>query len=342
MSETEAAADLPQLRITHGTIFRRHWASILLTLCLILISTGVWLMQPFVLGLAINDLTEGSWRGTIFLAALQVTVLLVGGVRRFIDTRVYGRIYREIATETVNASQEAGVELTRIAARASLLREVVQFFEFRIPNTLRSFVNLVGSLALLAVLVLPVFYACLGALAVMVLITLAVQRRLLRLNRGLNDELEMEVDVFGRADSDATAAHFEKVTRFNVARSDVEVVMYGLLSVVLTGTLLFALYWVVSVVQAEIGTVFSVFSYVVRFQMAVNTFPRTYEDMLRTFEITKRVNDLTGGRRPKKTKRQKAPLEEVTTASLPSDRQTPEEQTARLIALMTNTVRRPR
>ena len=145
------------LNITHGRIFRRYWGSILVTLGLILASASLWLMQPYLLGLAIDGLTQGAWRGVAYLAGLQVLVLFIGGARRFFDTRVYTRIYRDIGEETVAASQAAGLPLTRMTARANMLREVVRFFEFRVPATLRSFINLVGSLGLLYFLSAPVF-----------------------------------------------------------------------------------------------------------------------------------------------------------------------------------------
>ena len=278
------------LNITHGRIFRRYWAPILVTLGLILLSASLWLMQPFLLGLAIDGLVAGEWRGVAYLAGLQVLVLTIGATRRFFDTRVYTRIYRDIGEETVAASQAAGVQLTRITARANMLREVVRFFEFRVPSTLRSFINLIGSLGLLAFLSLPVFYACLGGAAFIALTSALFSGRLLRVNAAINDQLEEEVDVFAARSRAGTEEHLRKLAGFQVRRSDLQVVMFGANSLALMGVLLFSLYHIVSVEQAAIGVVFSVFSYVTRFQNAVDQFPASYVELLRTLEITRRIN----------------------------------------------------
>ncbi len=278
------------LNITHGRIFRRYWGSILVTLGLILASASLWLMQPYLLGLAIDGLTQGAWRGVAYLAGLQVLVLFIGGARRFFDTRVYTRIYRDIGEETVAASQAAGLPLTRMTARANMLREVVRFFEFRVPATLRSFINLVGSLGLLYFLSAPVFFACLGGAAFIVVTSAIFSGSILRVNAKINDQLEEEVDVFAARSAEGVRQHFASIAGFQVRRSDLQVMMFGLNNIGLMGVLLFSLYQVVSVEQAAIGIVFSVFSYVTRFQNAVESFPATYVELLRTVEITRRIN----------------------------------------------------
>ena len=293
-------------RITHWSLFRRRWGSISATLVLVLASTLLWLAQPYVLGIAINDLTEGAWLGTAMLVGVQLAVIVIGGVRRMLDTRVYGRLYREVSTEVVVNSQQAGLGLTRIAARASMLREVVKFFEHQVPRTIRAFVNLAGSLVLLWLLAPPVFFVCLAGGGFVFGLTLLVGRRLFRLNAELNDELEREVAVLEGRDADEVEAHFASVTRHRVAKSDLEVVIYGLSTAALSVALIFGLYWMIAEEGAAIGTVFSVFTYVIRFQMAATTVPATYQETVRTLEITRRINDL--GERAETPARAKGPM----------------------------------
>ena len=280
------------LNITHGRIFKRFWAPILGTLTLILVSSSLWLIQPFLLGRAIDGLVQDEWRGVVLLAGLQIGVLSIGAMRRYYDTRVYTRIYRTIGGEAVSASQAAGVELTRVSARANMLREVVNFFEFRVPATLRSVVDLVGSLALLAFLSTNVFYACAGAMGVIILVSLVFSGRLFKLNSRLNNQLEKEIDVFESRSPERTDGHLSEVARWRVRASDTEVIMFGLSSLTLMLVMFYALYDTVSVQDALIGEVFAVITYVGRFQFAVNTFPGAYQQLIRTLEITRRINQI--------------------------------------------------
>ena len=280
------------LAVTHGNIFRRYWGSILTTLGLILVSSLLWLLQPFLLGVAIDGLIADDWSGVIWLAQLQFGVLAIGMTRRFYDTRVYARIYRDIAEQAVTASQEASLELTRITARAGMLREVVSFFEFSLPSSLRAVINLVGSVALLWFLSKTVLIACAIAIVLMALIGIGFSGRIRSLSRNISDQQEREVDVIAQQSRTETREHFRLLARWQIAFSDTDVIMFGLSNVVLTGVLLFALYQTVSVANAEVGTIFAVFSYVTRFQFAAYNLPYTYQQLLRTLEITERVNRL--------------------------------------------------
>jgi ABC-type multidrug transport system fused ATPase/permease subunit len=280
------------LNITHGRIFSRYWASILVTFALIVISAGLWLVQPFLLGVAIDGMVKGEWVGVLSLAALQVVALLVGAARRIYDVRVYTRIYRDIGEEALVASHAAGVELTRVAARASMLREVVTFFEFRVPATLRSFIDLVGSLAFLAFLSMPVFFTCLGGAVAISLTAGLFSGRLIRVNAALNDQLEREVDIYASRSTEEARDHLRALTGHQVRRADLQVAMFSVNSLALIGVLLYSLYHVVSVEGAAIGAIFAVFTYVIRFLAAVDSLPTAYVELLRTVEITRRINDI--------------------------------------------------
>ncbi|MEQ1932048.1 MAG: ABC transporter six-transmembrane domain-containing protein [Parvularculaceae bacterium] len=294
VGKTKRGKDKAQkaLNITHGRIFGRYWGSILVTFLLIIVSSGLWLFQPFLLGVAIDGMTKGQWIGVASLAGLQALALFVGAARRLYDVRVYTRIYRDIGAETLAASHAANVEITRVAARASMLREVVTFFEFRVPATLRSFLDLVGSLGFLAFLSMEVFVACLSGAVVIAALAAAFSGRLLRVNAALNDQLEREVDIYAGRSAEEARLHLKALTGHQVRRADLQVAMFSVNSVALMGVLFYSLYHVVSVQGAAIGAVFAVFTYVVRFLGAVDALPTAYVELLRTIEITRRINDI--------------------------------------------------
>ena len=55
---------------------------------------------PFVLGITINDLIAGSFRGVWWLIGLEAVRLIIGVSRRLYDTRVYAEIYTDVADTT--------------------------------------------------------------------------------------------------------------------------------------------------------------------------------------------------------------------------------------------------
>jgi ABC-type multidrug transport system fused ATPase/permease subunit len=277
-------------RVTHWRIFRRYWLSITVTLGLIVVAAGLWLFQPYLLGRAIDGLVVQEWIGVVHLAVLQVGVLIIGAAQRYYDTRVYTRIYRDIGAEVVTASQAAGVEITRTAARASMLREVVNFFEDRIPSITGSLIDLVGSLVLLYFLSWRVFLASLAAMGIIAFVSMLYGGRLFALNSGYNDQLEKEIDIYQSKSREATEKHLGALALWQIRRSDTQVSIFSMTNIALMAVVLFALYDTVSVQQAAIGTVFAVLTYVRRFQSAVNDFPVAFQQIIRTLEITRRIN----------------------------------------------------
>ena len=75
------------------------------TLSMLTVERMLGVAVPFVLGVAINDLIAGSFRGVWWLVGLELVALIIGTLRRLYDTRVYAGIYTDIADKTAQRSQ---------------------------------------------------------------------------------------------------------------------------------------------------------------------------------------------------------------------------------------------
>ena len=78
-------------RPTLAGIWKTYWVKIAGTLSLLTAERLFGVAVPFVLGVAINDLIAGSFRGVWWLIVLELAALLIGTVRRLYDTRVLCR-----------------------------------------------------------------------------------------------------------------------------------------------------------------------------------------------------------------------------------------------------------
>ena len=132
------------------------------TIGLVLVESIIELLLPLFIGLAINDLLEDRYGGLIALAGLGIAALVVGSVRRFVDTRAYAGMYEVIASEMVEREQARGTETTRIAARTTLLGEFVEFLEDSMPQIISAAIGTVGILIIIAGLNTNVLFACLA------------------------------------------------------------------------------------------------------------------------------------------------------------------------------------
>ncbi len=251
---------------------------------------GIFLLLiPLVIGWAVDDLNGGETRGLWQLFAVCLMLLIVGACRRFHDTRVYSGIYREVSNELVLREKARKTDLSRISARTHLFTEFIEFLENSLPDIFNQFVGLVGALVNIALIDLRVLSACLlGALMTLGIFMLS-QNRMLRLNRGQNNELEKQVDIIAAHDPDGLGKHFRALMGWNIKLSDLETINFSLTWIVLAGVLLYSIVAVASSDTAGFGRLVSTVMYVFGFIDSVMTFPLYYQQMIRLGEIADRL-----------------------------------------------------
>ncbi len=193
-------------------LFRIHRRRILLTYGLFTLENLARLAHPFVLGLAVHDLLGASYRGLLFFVLQHAVYVLLSGGRRMYDTRAFSHIYTDLASRLVLA-QRGRVELSRLAARSALSREMVSFFERDVPVALEVLYSLAGAAAMLALYDWVMVPLCLSLLLPLYSLNCSYGRQMLRLNGRLNDQLEREVDAIGRGRPREVRRHYRMLAR---------------------------------------------------------------------------------------------------------------------------------
>ena len=130
-------------------LFRANRIPILASYALFMLENSLRLAQPLVLGLAINDLLNQSYRGLAWFIAQHLSHMLIGSLRQVYDTRVFAGIYRDLASEMVVAQRDANIDISRIAARSAMSRAYIEFFERHVPTLIRASWSVVGGMAML-------------------------------------------------------------------------------------------------------------------------------------------------------------------------------------------------
>lgn len=152
-----------QTDLTHAAIAKRYALPVAGTMGLLIIENILAAIAPLFLGRAIDGLIAQTYSALWIFLAVAVTGLIIAIGRRVYDTRVYARIYREAASETVEKENLKEAAVTRITARANFVSEFVEFFEIYLPLALTSFFGLFGSVAMLAFLSPPLALCAAGA-----------------------------------------------------------------------------------------------------------------------------------------------------------------------------------
>ncbi|MEO1135527.1 MAG: ABC transporter six-transmembrane domain-containing protein [Pseudomonadota bacterium] len=275
--------------LTHGAILRRYKLAIGGTFALLILENVIQVMQPLFLGFAIDGLIAQSYRELWTFVALAMTGLSIGVARRLYDTRAYGRIYRETASETVENENAKSTPVSKVTARANFVSEFAEFFELYLPMALSSVASLIGAVVMLF-FISPLLGACaFGVGGVVGLVFFISRNAISTMNTSLNNEMERQVEVLEERNPVSAGLHFSSIVRWRIRLSDLEARNFGIafgLTIVLAALAVFIL---IVREQASEGTVFAALTYILQFSEAAIILPYSYQQFIRTREISARL-----------------------------------------------------
>jgi ABC-type multidrug transport system fused ATPase/permease subunit len=275
-------------------LFRRYKWRMLATYALFNIENLLRLAQPLALGFAIDGLLKSSYVGVLIFVGQHLAHLIVGSFRKMYDTRVFTSIYSQLVTDLVTDQRGSDVDVSRIAARTTMSREYVEFFERYVPLLIRATYSVVGALVMLAVFDWMLVLICLALAVPAWLLNAAYGRRTLDLNAALHDRYEAEVAVIRDGDAETVRNHFDEVGRWRVRLSDAEAGNFAMMELFVLGVLVASLVQFCTTVTPEPGTIFAVFRYVLMFIMGLDTLPRLVEQWSRLKDIGVRLRTRRG------------------------------------------------
>jgi ABC-type multidrug transport system fused ATPase/permease subunit len=271
-------------------IMLRHKYRLVLTYSLFTLEMIGNLLRPFFLGLAINDLIDGSYRGLILLSGVHLFWLLIGMIRHRLDTRTYTAIYTSLVTRFL--SRRFGKsDVSRLSAHSTLAREFVDFLEFDLVYIIEAAYSIFGSLLLLFFYDASVVLVCLAILLPVILLSWVYGRRMKRLNRLKNDELEKQVDVIAAGDQRRIRLHYENLRRWQIRISDQEAWNFGLMEVLVMFVIGISLLLTEKTAGSSIeaGTLIGIYSYIQRFVSGLDTIPYAVQRFSSLHDITRRI-----------------------------------------------------
>lgn len=281
---------VPPERATLRSLFFANKGRMLATYALFNVENLLRLAQPFVLGWAINDLLRSSYFGLMVFVVQHLAHLLISSFRQMYDTRAFTAIYTELATDLIVGQREQAVDVSRVAARSSLSREYVEFFERSVPMLIRAFYSVVGALVLLGCYDWTLIPFCVALVIPAVLLNAAYGRKTLELNSLLHDDLEREVSVIQDGNADEVRNHFQSVAHWRIKLSDAEAINFSLMELFVLGLIVASLVHFCSRDALQAGDIFAVFRYVLMFIMGLDSVPRLVQQMSRLRDIGMRMH----------------------------------------------------
>lgn len=268
----------------------KHRSQLVLTYILFSLEMLGGLLRPLFLGIAINDLMKGSYNGLILLSAAHLVTLTVGTLRHMYDTRTYSAIYVSLVTKFLSR-RIYQKDVSKLSAHSTLAREFVDFLEFDLVYVIEAAYNILGSLILMFFYDASVVLLCLAVLIPVIGISYVYGKKMNRLNKLKNDELEHQVDVISNGNAKELKQHYNNLRRWQVKTSDQEAFNFGfmefLVMIVLGASLL--LTYKTSGTAILAGNVVGIFFYVTNFAKGLETIPYTVQRLSSLTDITRRI-----------------------------------------------------
>jgi hypothetical protein len=196
------------------------------------------------------------------LVGQHLAQLFVGTARRMYDTRAFSAIYTDTATRLVRRLRDAGVGVSKVAARSSLSRELVDFFEYELKGAFNSAYGVIGGLSMLLLYDWLLVGFCVLIVAPLVLMNRRLARRSFMLNTFLNDQLEREVAVIEDGRDDPLREHYRLQAHWRIRLSDMEAWNFLQMEFFILALIVTSLTRYCSHPGVEAGDIYAVFAYI--------------------------------------------------------------------------------
>lgn len=274
-----------------ASLLRERRLGVATTYALTLFEIACALAYPALTGLAVDGLLKRDFVGLIALVAVWLVHLVISFARQRLDTRVFMGLYARIASHIVALEQDRGQTISTVSARVEMVRDMVGFFEKEVPAILHNVVAIVGSLAMLFFYDTDAGWIAMAVLLPMALVNAWYWRKALRLNQGINNEIEREVAAIESARPFAIVRHFRLLRRWRVKLSDTESWTWAVTELATIVALVFILIDFTQSPAFTAGAIYAVLAYVYDYLEGLNHTPTLVNYLARLKDVRARLRE---------------------------------------------------
>ncbi|MDU3573716.1 MAG: ABC transporter six-transmembrane domain-containing protein [Serratia marcescens] len=292
MSSHNIAAQKPVGSATNTLklLAKRNNKKLFITFFLVVAENLTYLLYPILAGIAINAIMAGQTLNAMLYGLMILFIWCLGAARRSVDTRTFAKIYAALAVSVVIAQRRNNLNHSTVAARVTLSREFVDFFELHLPTLITSLSSMIGAAVMLLIIE---FWAGISCLVILVFLACFLSRFTRKnevLYNKLNNRLEKEVDFVNKASTLSLNRHYSTLAKLRIRLSDREALGYlsvgGLVAMLFSLTII----WMSNSVNINAGHIYSVMTYLWMFATSLDDGPRLLEKYSELKDIGRRVN----------------------------------------------------
>jgi len=259
------------------------------TYTLTLLENLCMLAYPALTGLAVDGLLKYSYQGLSALIAVWLVHLFTSFVRQRYDTRVFMGIYARLAVNTVTDQNNRGHSTSIVSARVEMMRDMVGFFEADVPAMFSQVVTVIGSLVMLFTYDIEAGFIATAVLLPTALVNAWYWYRARQLHRGLNDQIEREIEDIQAARVLRLRRHFGRVRRWTVHLSDSESWTWTVTELATIVALVIILINFTRSPSFSAGAIYAVLAYVFDYVEGLDDAPALVNSLARLQDIQTRL-----------------------------------------------------
>lgn len=269
-------------------IIQSFQKKIYLTWLLVLIENILLALIPLLIGYTIDGLLKGNHNELLILSGIFLMLTLISVIRRIYDTRIYGTIRVHLGI-TVH-KQHQHLTISKKTARLDMAKELVNFLEQQIPELLTATIQICIALIVLNSFHQNLAFSAFFILILMIIIYAFFHSHFYHLNAALNEQIEQQVSIIEKNNRRKIVRHLRKLRHWEIALSDKEAILYGLIFIMITLFISYNLWLSTQLPNISTGTIFSIITYSWEYVEASIMLPASLQNWSRLHEITKRIN----------------------------------------------------
>ena len=278
-------------------LFQRFRTGIIVATLLVIVENVAWIAEPALFGNVIDALIE---RVTSDIPVSYIVPLLiwvgafllnsgVGALRRWLDPRIFLKMFTEIATDVSRSAKEKGHSVSKTAARAELSREFITFAEYRVPDIIEQSISIGGAVFALLFFDWRIALSCLFIVLPLLVISRVYNKKVVTLQKDLHDTREEAYDVFSTKDPNKVHAYYTTQSQAEQRIAKWGAFNFGAMRIFLLLIFLVVLYIAIDLDDFTTGSIYSIVAYLWTFVTSSEYLPELMECWTSLKDISQRL-----------------------------------------------------
>lgn len=212
-----------------------------------------------------------------------------GVIRRILDTKIFLRIYANIASHICESSTQKNQGLSVTVARAELSQEYIVFFQHRVPDILESMIAITGTVIALYFFDWVISLTCLAVVIPLYILNTSLGRKIFRLQKTYHDKYEEVYDIFAVKDHNKVKNFYLKLAEPQVKVSKLGGINFGVTRFLMLIVFLIVLYICIELDQFSAGEIYSIAAYLWTYVTTAEHLPDLIESFASLKDISGRM-----------------------------------------------------